>query len=108
MDVSLTAASNRALEDRLRAFARHQAVVAHLDRFPEDQPSLADVAGRRVHGTGHPAAHRPDLVSDVAGWVERRRPDWAAAADMDQVVDTVLDHVEMLAAGVGDRPVATA
>ncbi len=106
MDESVTAASNRALEDRLRAFARHRAIVAHLDRFPEDRPSLAGVAGRRVRGTGHPAARRPDLVADVARWLERRRPDWAVATDADQVVDSVLDHVAMLVDGVGHRPAA--
>lgn len=108
MDESVTAASNHALEDRLRAFARQRAIVAHLDRFPEDRPSLAAVAGRRIRGTGHPAARRPDLVADVAGWLEQRRPDWAVAPDMDQVVDNVLDHVEMLSSGIGERPAASA
>ncbi|MGH3855041.1 MAG: hypothetical protein ACRDR6_16400 [Pseudonocardiaceae bacterium] len=43
-DESCTAASNRALEERTRGFARQQALAAHVERFPADRPRLAAVA----------------------------------------------------------------
>ena len=69
MDESFSAAANRALEERVRAFARQRAFAAHFDRFPEDRPRLVAVALRRVAGTGHPAEGRADVVEAVA---ERR------------------------------------
>ncbi|MGH3933017.1 MAG: hypothetical protein ACRDTF_23930 [Pseudonocardiaceae bacterium] len=107
MDESFTAAANRALEERIRAFARQRALAAHLERFPEDRPRLAEVALRRVAGTGHPAEHHPDVVEAVADWVEGREPNWVLAA-ADETVDQVLRHVEMIAAGVGTRSTSVA
>lgn len=103
MDESLTAATTRALTERVHAFARSRALAQHLDRFPADRPSLAAVVRRRVSGSDHPAATRPDLVAAVAEWVERRVPDWPVAGAVDETVDLVLDHVAMLASGVGNR-----
>ncbi|MGH3871846.1 MAG: hypothetical protein ACRDSR_10100 [Pseudonocardiaceae bacterium] len=103
MDESFTAAANRALEERIRAFARQQALATHFDRFPEDRPRLAAVTLRRVAGTDHPAQRHPDVVEAVAEWVEGREPDWMLAG-VDETVDQVLQHVEMIAAGVGVRP----
>lgn len=103
MDESFTAAANRALEERIRGFARQQALTTHFDRFPEDRPHLAAVALRRVAGTGHPAERHPDAVQAVAQWVEGREPDWMLVS-VDETVDQVLRHVEMIAAGVGFRP----
>ncbi|MGH3693186.1 MAG: hypothetical protein ACRDRX_04165 [Pseudonocardiaceae bacterium] len=103
MDESFTAAANHALEERIRAFARQQALATHLKRFPEDRPRLAAVALRRVAGTDHPAQRHPDIVEAVAQWVESREPDWPLIS-VDETVDQVLRHVEMIAAGVGIRP----
>jgi hypothetical protein len=100
MDESYTAATNRALEDRVRAFARQQALTAHFERFPADRPRLADVALRRVQGTEHPAAGHPEMVETVAEWLESHEPDWMMAA-ADETVGAVLHHVWMLAEGVG-------
>lgn len=107
MDESFTAAANRALEERIRAFARQQALVSHFERFPADRPRLAVVALRRVAGTGHPAEDHPDVVETVAAWVEGREPNWVLLA-ADETVDQVLSHVEMIAAGVGVRPSSVA
>ena len=107
MDESLTAATNRALAERIRAFARQQALVAHLRRFPEDRPQLAAVASRRVRGTGHPAARHPELVEAAAQWIEDREPDWIFV-NADETIDQVLRYVEMVTAGVGIPRTATA
>jgi hypothetical protein len=64
---------------------------------------LAAVTLRRVAGSGHPAEHHPDVVEAVAEWVEGREPDWMLIS-VDETVDQVLRHVEMIAAGVGVRP----
>ncbi|MGH3822973.1 MAG: hypothetical protein ACRDRA_09105 [Pseudonocardiaceae bacterium] len=103
MDESFTAAANRALEERIRGFARQQALAAHFERFPEDRPRLAAVTLRRVAGTDHPAQRHPEVVEAVADWVEDREPDWLLVS-VDETVDQVLRHVEMIAAGVGARP----
>ncbi|MGH3528797.1 MAG: hypothetical protein ACRDQ6_16005, partial [Pseudonocardiaceae bacterium] len=103
MDESLATAVNRALEERIRAFARRQALATHLERFPEDRPQLAAVALRRVSGTDHPAQRQPDVVEAVARWVEAREPNWLLVS-VDEAVHQVLGHVEMIAAGVGIRP----
>lgn len=103
MDESFTAAANRALEERIRAFARQQAFTAHFDRFPEDRPRLAAVTLRRVAGTGHPAEGHADVVEAVAEWIETREPDWVVRA-ADETVDHALRYVEMVVAGVGVRP----
>ncbi|MCA1676435.1 MAG: hypothetical protein LC799_31110 [Actinobacteria bacterium] len=107
MDESFTAAANRALEERIRAFARRQALATHFTRFPTDRPRLAAVTLRRVAGTGHAAERHPDVVEAVAEWVESREPDWVFFA-ADETVDQVLRHVEMVAAGVGVRPPSVA
>lgn len=107
MDESFTAAANRALEERIRAFARQRALAAHFERFPEDRPRLAEVALRRVAGTGHPAEHHPEVLEAVADWVEGREPDWVLVA-ADDTVDQVLRHVEMIAAGVGVQSTSVA
>jgi len=88
--------------DRARASARQQALTAHFERFPADRPRLAAVALRRVASTGHPAEHHPDIVEAVVKRVESREPDWmilAADETVDQTVDQVLHHVEMIVAG---------
>jgi len=107
MDVSLTAAANHALAERVRAFARQQAFAAHLRQFPEDRPPLAAVALRRIRGSGHPAEGQPDLVRAAAEWIERRDPDWILV-DADGTVDLLLRYVEMIAEGVGMPRTATA
>jgi hypothetical protein len=103
MDESFTAAATRALEERVQAFARQQALATHFGRFPEDRPRLATVALRRVAGTGHPAERHPAIVEAVAEWVEGREPDWMLVS-VDKTVDQVLRYVEMIAAGVGVAP----
>lgn len=95
MDASLTAATVHALTERVRGFLRQQALAEHVARFPEDRPSLAAVALRRIRGTGHAAERRPDLVTRVARQVERRDPRWLETA-LDATVERVLDHVELL------------
>lgn len=107
MDESFTAATNRALAERIRAFARQQALTAHLSRFPEDRPQLAAVALRRVRGTGHPAERRPELVEAAAQWIEDREPDWILV-NADETIDLLLRYAEMIAAGVGIPRAATA
>jgi len=82
---------------------RIQALASHFTRFPDDRPRLAAVTLRRVAGTGHPAQRHPDVVEAVAEWVEGREPDWMIVS-VDETVDQVLSHVEMIAAGVGVRP----
>lgn len=96
-----------ALEERIRAFARQQALAAHLERFPEDRPRLVEVALRRAAGTGHPAEHHPDVVEGVADWVEGREPDWVLTT-ADETVDQVLRHVEMIVAGIGAQSTSVA
>lgn len=103
MDASFTAATKGALSDRLHAFARRQALAEHFAAFPADTPSLAAVAHRRVRGTEHPGARRPELIDETAAWVASRRPEWASSGTVDAAVDDVLGYVEMLAAGVGTR-----
>jgi len=107
MDESFTAAANRALEERIREFARQRAFAAHFDRFPEDRPRLAAVALRRVGRTGHPAAGHVHVVEAVAEWIEAREPDWVVHA-ADETADHVLRYVEMIVAGVGIRPTSVA
>lgn len=101
MDESFTAATSRALSDRLHAFVRQRALAEHFRQFPADLPTLAAVAHRRVRSSAHPGATHPDLVDEAAAWVERRRPDWALTGAVDETIDEVLGYVEMLAAGVG-------
>lgn len=108
MDPSFTAATHRALRDRLHAFARRRALAEHFAAFPSDLPSLAAVAQRRVRGSDHAGARRPELIEDVATWVAARRPEWAASGAIDETVDEVLAHVELLDAGVGARRRRTA
>ncbi|MGH3768066.1 MAG: hypothetical protein ACRDTX_23450 [Pseudonocardiaceae bacterium] len=103
MDESFTNAVNRALEERIRAFAKREAFATHLERFPEDRPQLAAVTLRRVAGTDHLAQRHPDVVEAVARWVEGREPDWLLVS-VDEAVHQVLRHVEMIVAGVGVRP----
>jgi hypothetical protein len=102
MDSSFTAATSRALTDRLHDFVRRLALAEHFREFPADRPALAAVAHRRVAGTDHPGTSRPELVDEVAAWVEERRPDWWLTGAIDDAVDEILGAVEMLAAGVGD------
>jgi hypothetical protein len=103
MDESFTAATSRALRNRLGEFVRRQALAEHFSKFPADVPRLADVAKRRVQGSEHPGASHPELVDEAAEWVEQRRPEWALSGAVDDTVDEVLGYVEMLAAGVGRR-----
>lgn len=104
MDPSVTVATSEALLDRIRAFARRQALGEHFTAHPADVPSLAAVVSRRVSGTDHPAASRPDLVAEVAAWLEEREPDLVVTGHVDAAVDRVLDHVDLLASGVGRSP----
>jgi hypothetical protein len=103
MDESFTAATSRALRDRIADFVRRQALTTHFSRFPADLPRLADVAKRRVHGSDHPGVSHPELIEETGAWVEQQRPEWAMTGAVDDTVDEVLGYVEMLAAGVG-RP----
>ena len=103
MDESFTAATSRALRNRLGEFVRQQTLAEHFSKFPADVPRLADVAKRRVQGSEHPGTSHPELVDEAAGWLEQRRPEWALSGAVDDTVDEVLSYVEMLAAGVG-RP----
>ena len=103
MDESFTAATSRALQDRIADFVRRQALAKHFSKFPADVPRLADVAKRRIRGSEHPGVSHPELVDEAAGWVEQRRPEWALSGAVDDTVDDVLSYVEMLAAGVGRR-----
>jgi transposase len=96
MAESFTAATNDALASRVRAFARQQALAAHLGRFPHDQPELEAVVRRRVSGTDHPAALHEQLTVTVAQRYEQRHPDWAVSGEADHAVDQVLELVEML------------
>jgi hypothetical protein len=107
MDESFTAATSRALLERLEHFVRRTALAEHFRLFPEDVPTLAEVAHRRVRGTEHPAASHPQLVDQAASWFAARRPQWAQTGAVDDTVDDLLGYVEMLAAGVGvDRPLS--
>jgi hypothetical protein len=101
MDESFTAATSRALQDRIADFLRRQALAEHFSKFHADVPRLAEVAKRRVQGSDHPGVSRPELVDEAAGWLEQRRPEWALSGAVDDTVDEVLSYVEMLAAGVG-------
>lgn len=103
MDESFTAATSRALRERLGDFVRREALAEHFSQFPADLPRLADVASRRVRGSEHPGASRPELIEEAAAWVEQRRPEWALTGAVDDTVDEVLGYVEMLVAGVGRR-----
>jgi len=103
MDESFTAATSRALRERVGDFVRRRALAEHFSRFPADLPRLAAVAKRRVQGSDHPGVSRPELIDEAAAWVEQRRPEWALAGAVDDTVDDVLGYVEMLAAGVGRR-----
>jgi hypothetical protein len=103
MDESFTAATTRALQERIVDFVRRQALAEHFSNFPADLPRLADVAKRRVKGSDHPGVSHPELIDEAATWLEQRRPEWAAIGAVDDTVDEVLGYVEMLVAGVG-RP----
>jgi hypothetical protein len=103
MDESFTAATSRALRERIGDFVRRQVLAEHFTTFPTDLPRLADVAKRRVQGTDHPGVTRPELIEEAASWVEQRRPEWAISGAVDDTVDEVLGYVEMLAARVGRR-----
>jgi hypothetical protein len=103
MDESFTAATTRALQERVSDFVRRQALAEHFNNFPADLPRLADVAKRRAQGSDHPGVSHPEVVDEVASWLEQRRPEWALSGAVDDTVDEVLSYVEMLAAGVG-RP----
>jgi hypothetical protein len=103
MDESFTAATTRALLDRIHAFVRDQSLAEHFSAYPADRPRLADIGLRRVSGTDHPAAGHPDLVEEVSSWVERRHPEWPTSGSVDAIVDDVLDRVEMLTVGIGAR-----
>ena len=103
MDESFTAATVHGLKSRLRAFARQQALAAHFAAYPEDVPSLAAVAHRRIRLTDHPGVSKPELVDDVAGWFEQRWPDCVVSGQVDEAVEEVLRSVELLAGGVGRR-----
>lgn len=96
MDPSLTAATTEALLDRVRRFARGQALAQHLSDFPADEPDLADVALLRASGTEHPAATRHDLTRAVARVVATHDPAWARTGRVDATVDRVLDAVDLL------------
>jgi transposase len=96
MAESFTAATNEALASRVRAFARQQALAAHLARFPSDQPELEAVVRRRVSGTDHPAARHEELTAAAAQRYAQRHPDWAVSGAADHAVDQVLELVEML------------
>ena len=96
MAESFTAATTDALALRVRAFARQQALAAHLVQFPHDQPDLEAVVRRRVSGTDHPAARHEEVTLAAAQRYEQRHPDWAATGDVDHAVDQVLELVEML------------
>ena len=96
MAESFTAATNEALAARVRAFARQQALAAHLARFPHDQPELEAVVHRRVSGTDHPAARHEELTVAAARRYAQRHPDWAVSGGVDHAVDQVLELIEML------------
>lgn len=96
MAESFTAATNEALTSRVRAFARQQALAAHLTQFPHDQPDLEAVVRRRVSGTDHPAALHEQLTVAAAQRYAQRHPDWAVSGAVDHAVDQVLELVEML------------
>lgn len=96
MAETFTAATTEALLDHIRAFVRQRALAGHLEAFPQDQPSLADVAMRRVEGTDHPASRHPEAVAEVARWFEARPPAWASSGQVDEAADRVLEHVELL------------
>lgn len=96
MAESFTAATNEALTSRVRAFARQQALAAHLTQFPHDQPDLEAVVRRRVSGTDHPAALHEQLTVAAAQRYAHRHPDWAVSGAVDHAVDQVLELVEML------------
>ena len=96
MDDSFTSATTHALTERVRDFARQQALAAHFAKYPEDVPSLADVAHRRVLGTDHPAASKPELVDTLASLVEQQWPDCVSSGHVDEAVDRVLQMVETL------------
>ena len=95
MAESFTAATNEALASRVRAFARQQALAAHLARFPADQPELESVVRRRVSGTDHPAALHAELTAAASRRYAQRHPDWAVSGAVDHAVDQVLELVEM-------------
>jgi hypothetical protein len=98
MDESFTAATSRALRERLGDFVRRRVLAEHFSQFPADLPRLADVARRRVQGSDHPGVTRPELIEEAAAWVEQRRPEWAVSGAVDDTVDEVLGYVELLAA----------
>ena len=101
MDESFTAATSRALRERVGAFVRRQALAQHFSKVPGDVPRLVEVAKRRVQGSDHPGVSHPELIEETASWVEQRNPAWALTGAVDGTVDEVLGYVEMLAAGVG-------
>ena len=98
MDESITAAMSNALLERVRAFARREALAGHFATFPSDVPNLGDVVARRVDGLDHPAVDRPDLVELAVANVESHSSAWVARGSVDDAVDLVLVIVEVLAA----------
>lgn len=104
MDESMTAAISQALNERVRKFARQQALAEHFAKYPDDVPELVDIAKLRVSGTDHVAVERPDLVELAAAHVEREHPDWVIRGKVDIAVDTVLDMVEAMALVAPAKP----
>lgn len=96
MAPSFTAATTEALLDHVRTFVRRRALAEHVAAFPQDVPPLAEVVARRVSGTDHPAADGPGTIAAVADRYERRHPDWAVSGRVDEAVERVLEHVEVL------------
>ena len=86
---------------RIRRPARETASSARFAAFPDDAPTLPEVAERRVSRADHPAAAEPGLVEEVGAELEHRRPGWARAAHDESVEDDGVARVEPFAAGVG-------
>jgi len=67
MDESFTAATSRALRERMGDFVRRQALGDHFTKFPADLPRLADVAKRRVNGSDAIACAAPQGDTSALG-----------------------------------------
>lgn len=104
---SFTAAVTEGLTERIRDTVRREAIVAHIARFPDDAPTLAQVAARRITGTPHVGVAAPDVLRDIADRYELAHPTWAVDGVMDRAVDEVLDRVELVVALTGTRLTAT-
>jgi hypothetical protein len=108
-DFSVSAATRKALAERIRGFARQAAFNARFVASPDDTPRLAGVAKRRVSGTDHPAASEPGLVDEVAAEIEHREPGWALTALDDATLDRHdADRAAELRASVAAAPVVDA